>query len=203
VHYGGERFSTDNKTLPKIVWTFLDFQNEEVYWEIQLRLNSSPPVGIPYLYKKLPSERKKGFLDPLQKETVSFHTIHVDHLGRFKKTNRSSFLLKSGNWRRLGSWSSSCRKSPRLMNHRSALSRTKVLHSVRRNWRFCAAPHNRWRRNTTRYRQGKLKDLFGAGRSRAIRRGVGFSHGLSQISVRGGSDKPVKNINVSHVGPAY
>jgi hypothetical protein len=41
---------------------------------------------IPCLYKKLSSGRKEGFLHPVQKEPVPFHTIYVDHLGPFKKT---------------------------------------------------------------------------------------------------------------------
>jgi hypothetical protein len=48
---------------------------------------------IPCLYKKLSSGRKEGFLHPVQKEPVPFHTIYVDHLGPFKKTKHGNCHL--------------------------------------------------------------------------------------------------------------
>lgn len=41
---------------------------------------------IPCLYHKIPSGRREGYLHPIAKEPVPFHTVHLDHLGPFQRT---------------------------------------------------------------------------------------------------------------------
>lgn len=45
------------------------------------------------LYYKNPSGKKPGELHPIDKVTVPFHTVHVDHLGPFIKTKRGNTQL--------------------------------------------------------------------------------------------------------------
>ena len=48
---------------------------------------------VPCLYKKLSSGQKERYLHPIQKEPIMFHTVHVDHLGPFKRTRRGNMHL--------------------------------------------------------------------------------------------------------------
>lgn len=45
------------------------------------------------LYYKTPSGRKPGELHPIEKVTIPFHTIQVDHLGLFIKTKKENTQL--------------------------------------------------------------------------------------------------------------
>ena len=45
------------------------------------------------LYYKSPSGRKPGQLHPIEKVCVPYHTIHVDHLGPFVKSNKNNSHL--------------------------------------------------------------------------------------------------------------
>lgn len=44
-------------------------------------------------YYKSPSGRKPGFLHPIEKVTVPFHTIHLDHLGPFIRSKKRNTQL--------------------------------------------------------------------------------------------------------------
>jgi hypothetical protein len=78
MHDEGGHFSTE-KTLWKL--------NERFWFPGMWKyIKKYISACIPCLYKKLSSGRKEGFLHPVQKEPVPFHTIYVDHLGPFKKT---------------------------------------------------------------------------------------------------------------------
>jgi transposase InsO family protein len=85
VHDEGGHFSTE-KTLRKL--------NERFWFPGMWKyIEKYISACIPCLYKKLSSGRKEGFLHSIQKEPVPFHTIHVDHLGPFKKTKHGNCHL--------------------------------------------------------------------------------------------------------------
>jgi transposase InsO family protein len=85
VHDEGGHFSTE-KTLRKL--------NERFWFPGMWKyIEKYISTCIPCLYKKLASGRKEGFLHPIQKEPVPFHTIHVDHLGPFRKTKHGNCHL--------------------------------------------------------------------------------------------------------------
>lgn len=45
-------------------------------------------------YHKTPSGLKEGFLYPIPKVEVPFHTIHADHLGPFNRSkSKNSYIL--------------------------------------------------------------------------------------------------------------
>lgn len=45
------------------------------------------------LYYKTPSGRKPGELHPIDKVTILFHTLHLDHLGPFIKSSKGNTQL--------------------------------------------------------------------------------------------------------------
>lgn len=80
-HFGVE------KTLKKIL------QN---YWFPQARrfVKKYVEACLSCLYYKQISGRKEGFLHPIKKNPVPFHTIHIDHLGPFETSKKKNkFLL--------------------------------------------------------------------------------------------------------------
>lgn len=84
-HDESGHFACD-KTLKKLT---------EKYWFPRMREYVEKYIAscIPCLYNKIPSGRREGFLHPIAKEPVPFHTIHIDHLGPFQKTPKGNLYL--------------------------------------------------------------------------------------------------------------
>lgn len=79
-HFGLE------KTLAKI---------QENYWFTNMRRYVQKYVAacLNCLYYKMPSGRRPGLLHPIDKITVPFHTLHIDHLGPFIKSKKGNTQL--------------------------------------------------------------------------------------------------------------
>ncbi|CAH2008335.1 unnamed protein product [Acanthoscelides obtectus] len=80
------------KTLKKI---------QESYWFAGMRRFVKKYVGacLNCLYYKQPSRKKQGYLHPIEKVPIPFHTIHIDHLGPFEKSikgNKYIFVIVDG-----------------------------------------------------------------------------------------------------------
>lgn len=60
----------------------------ENYWFPNMRNYAQKYINscIRCLYHKVPAGRQPGLLHPIEKIGTPFHTIHMDHLGPFKKT---------------------------------------------------------------------------------------------------------------------
>lgn len=43
-----------------------------------------------YIKNCIPSGRREGYLHPIAKEPIPFHTVHLDHLGPFQRTKRGN-----------------------------------------------------------------------------------------------------------------
>lgn len=60
---------------------------------------------VPCIFNKAPTGKQPGFLHPIPKEPVRYHTIHVDHLRPFRKsTSGKSYIVvavdaTSDDWR--------------------------------------------------------------------------------------------------------
>lgn len=69
-----------DKTLSKLLETYW-FSNLKVY--VQKYIASC----IPCLYNKNKKGKQEGYLHPIEKVPIPFHTIHVDHLGPFNPSS--------------------------------------------------------------------------------------------------------------------
>lgn len=79
-------FSVD-KTLRKVA---------ENYWFPHMRDYVTRYIGncLACLCSKEPAGRQPGYLHPIEKLAVPFHTVHVDHLGPFKETiQKNAYLI--------------------------------------------------------------------------------------------------------------
>lgn len=67
----------------------------EKYWFPRMREYVEKYIAscIPCLYNKLPSGRREGYLHPIAKTPIPFHTVHIDHLGPFQRTPRGNMFL--------------------------------------------------------------------------------------------------------------
>ena len=68
----------------------------ENYWFKGMRRFVSKYVKACFncLYYKSTSGKKPGFLDPIEKVSIPFHTLHLDHVGPFIRTrNRNTQIL--------------------------------------------------------------------------------------------------------------
>lgn len=72
-----------DKTLMKI---------KENYWFAGMRrfVKKYVQACLNCIYYKVPSGRKPGYLHPIDKVNIPFHTIHLDHLGPFVKSEKNN-----------------------------------------------------------------------------------------------------------------
>lgn len=77
---------SSERTIEKLVETF---------WFPKMRdyVHKYIKGCIPCLYYKTPRGRQEGFLNPIPKVAVPFHTVHVDHLGPFNNSGGKKYIL--------------------------------------------------------------------------------------------------------------
>lgn len=78
-------FGTD-KTLERI---------KQSYWFPRMREYVEKYITscVSCLYHKKPRGKKEGFLNPIEKIAIPFHTIHADHLGPFNNSCGKKYIL--------------------------------------------------------------------------------------------------------------
>lgn len=74
------------KTIDKIQLT---------YWFPQMTsfVKKYVKACIPCAYAKIPAGKKEGFLHPIPKAPIPFHTVHIDHLGPFVKSKMGNTYI--------------------------------------------------------------------------------------------------------------